>query len=371
LTIKRPTHDFEIATSWGRVRLTASDVNAAIDDIRSRDVPHNVGRNALRTQLMRMAEQDIAERRGEDTAPLGFADDLRTSRDFQSTLSVWPAVSAPALVRRLLSSKSALRAAAADVLDEPEQSLLLRKSTRRIDDEPWTAADLVLIDEAEAIADGVRHTYGHVVVDEAQDLTAMELRALARRCPRRSMTVLGDLAQATRPGAQRSWDDVLVHLGSPEGADFTELDLGYRVPAPIIDFANRLLAEAAPDVRPSRSVRETGDAPRIITTDDDMTPVVHDVITELAARWTSVGVIVPDDSGVVVEPVPDGVTVVSPPEAKGLEFDAVVVVEPAKFVPATGDEHRAGLRLLYVALTRAVQTLTIVHRDPLPPALNG
>jgi DNA helicase IV len=66
-----------------------------------------------------------------------------------------------------------------------------------------------------------------------------------------------------------------------------------------------------------------------------------------------------------------GVTVVSPPEAKGLEFDAVVVVEPAKFVPATGDEHRAGLRLLYVALTRAVQTLTIVHREPLPAALSG
>src|SRR5204863_189553 len=158
------------------------------------------------------------------------------------------------------------------VLTEREQQSLLRKATRRIDDEPWTAADLVLIDEAEAVADGVRRTYGHVVVDEAQDLTAMELRVLARRCPRRSMTVLGDLAQATRPGGQRSWDDVLVHLGSPDGAEVTELDLGYRVPAPIIDFANRLLPEAAPDVRPSRSVRESGSAPEIIVTDshDDL-----------------------------------------------------------------------------------------------------
>jgi DNA helicase IV len=209
------------------------------------------------------------------------------------------------------------------------------------------------------------------VVDEAQDLTAMELRALARRCPRHSMTVLGDLAQATRPGAQRSWDDVLEHLGSPEGADFTELDLGYRVPAPIIEFANRLLPEAAPDVRPTRSVRESGQAPEIVAVDpaDDLTAVVQRIVDELAARWTSVGVVVPEGTGVVLASVPSGVTVVSPPEAKGLEFDAVVVVEPARFVPASGDEHRAGLRLLYVALTRAVQVLTIVHREPLPEAL--
>jgi DNA helicase IV len=270
----------------------------------------------------------------------------------------------------LLSSRAALRSAADGVLSDGEQALLLRKSTRRIDDEPWTAADLVLVDEAEAVADGVRRTYGHIVVDEAQDLTAMELRVLARRCPRHSMTVLGDLAQATRPGAQRSWDDVLVHLGSPEGAEFTELDLGYRVPAPIIDFANQLLPEAAPDVRPSRSVRESGSAPEIIRVDGDLSPVVQRVVDELAARWTSVGVVVPEGAGVILESVTSGVTVVSPPEAKGLEFDAVVVVEPAKFVPATGDEHRAGLRLLYVALTRAVQTLTIVHREPLPPALS-
>jgi DNA helicase IV len=329
-----------------------------------------VGRNALRTQLVRMAEQNICDRRGEDAAPLGFAEDLRSTKDFQSALTVWPAVSPPALVRRLLSSRAALRSAADGVLSDGEQALLLRKSTRRIDDEPWTAADLVLVDEAEAVADGVRRTYGHIVVDEAQDLTAMELRVLARRCPRHSMTVLGDLAQATRPGAQRSWDDVLVHLGSPEGAEFTELDLGYRVPAPIIDFANQLLPEAAPDVRPSRSVRESGSAPEIIRVDGDLSPVVQRVVDELAARWTSVGVVVPEGAGVILESVTSGVTVVSPPEAKGLEFDAVVVVEPAKFVPATGDEHRAGLRLLYVALTRAVQTLTIVHREPLPPALS-
>ena len=368
--VKRPDADFEIPTGWGRVRLRSIDVQAAIDEIVARRVPHNVGRNALRLQLVRLAEQDIAERRGEDTAPLGFADELRTSKEFQGALAVWPAVSAPALVRRVLTSKAALANAAIGVLDDEEQTLLLRKPTRRIDDEPWTAADLVLLDEAEGVADGVRHTYGHIVVDEAQDLTAMELRALARRCPRRSMTVLGDLAQATRAGAQRSWDDVLEHLGSPEGAEVTELDLGYRVPAPIIDFANRLLPEAAPGVRPARSVRETGDAPELVPVEGDVDDTVRQIVATLAARWSSVGVVVPD--GVEVTVASGGVvTVVVPADAKGLEFDAVVVVEPARFVPASGDEHRAGLRLLYVALTRAVQTLTIVHREPLPAALTA
>jgi DNA helicase IV len=372
-TIKPPADDLDIATNWGRIRIARDEIERAIVEIRERGVPHNVGRNAVRVQLVRMAEQDIAERRNEDTAPLGFANDLRTNKQFQSALAAWPAVSPPALVRRLLSSPSALRAAADGILDEADQTLLLRKATRRADDEPWTAADLVLVDEAEAIADGVRRTYGHIVVDEAQDLTAMELRALARRCPRHSMTVLGDLAQATRPGAQRSWDDVLMHLGSPEGAEFTELDLGYRVPAPIIEFANQLLPEAAPDVRPTRSVRSAGEPPLVIRIDggpDDLSAAVHATVAELAGRWSSVGVIVPAGIEVTVDPE-SNVTVVSPPEAKGLEFDAVVVVEPAKFVPADGDEHRAGLRLLYVALTRAVQTLTILHREPLPEALSG
>ena len=301
LTIKAPSDELSIATSWGRVRIGSDDIAAAIAEIRERDVPHNVGRNALRTQLVRMAEQDIAERRNEDAAPLGFADDLRATKQFQSALAAWPAVSPQALVRRLLSSPAALRAAAHDILDDGEQSRLLRKSARRVDDEPWTAADLVLVDEAESIADGVRRTYGHIVVDEAQDLTAMELRALARRCPRNSMTVLGDLAQATRPGAQRSWDDVLEHLGSPEGAEFTELDLGYRVPAPIIEFANQLLPEAAPDVRPTRSVRESGEPPRIVRVDDDLAATVQAIVAELVTRWSSVGVVVPVGVDVAIE----------------------------------------------------------------------
>jgi DNA helicase IV len=372
-TVNAPADDVDVMTAWGAVRLTAADARNAIAEIRSRGVPHNIGRGALRTQLERLAGQAIAERRGDDAVPLGFTEDLRRQRDFQAALGRWwPTVSAAAIVRRLLSSPTALRAAAEGLLDADEQRMVLRKATKRIDDEPWTAADLVLVDEAQALTDGVTRTYGHVVVDEAQDLTAMELRALARRCPSGSMTVLGDLAQATRPGAQSSWVDALRHLGDPAGAQLTELELGYRVPAPVMEYANQLLPEAAPDVRPSRSVRESGREPVIVAVADPtaLAAEVAAVVAERATAWRTVGVVVPEELDAAVRaalhvPVPDHVLVVNPPEAKGLEFDAVVVVEPALF--AAGGP--SGLRLLYVALTRAVQELTVIHATPLPPVL--
>jgi DNA helicase IV len=267
------------------------------------------------------------------------------------------------------------------VLDAAEQALLVRRNAPRPADERWTRADLALLDEAEALTTGTPVTYGHVVVDEAQDLTAMEFRLLARRTPERSMTVLGDLAQATAVGAQTSWDDAIGHLNTPK-ARFMELALGYRVPASILDFANRLLPVAAPHVRPSQSVRTAGDPPLVLALDADA--LAHAVATEvdaLAGRWTTVGVIAPvtliDDIAVALraaaidfadarrQALSESVTLLPPASAKGLEFDAVVVVEPARIV----GEEPSGLRVLYVALTRAVQHLGILHAEPLPAAL--
>jgi DNA helicase IV len=215
------------------------------------------------------------------------------------------------------------------------------------------------------------------------------------------MTILGDLAQATAPGAQSSWDDVVAALGSPATANVAELELGYRVPAPIIDVVNRLLPSVAPNVRASRSVRLEGRPPTVVAVpaaaavgaDRSAAALVAAVAEHagaLAAAWTSVGVVVPDD---LLGPVGDAlaaadapfgsvrrpagsddvaITLLAPPEAKGLEFDAVVVAEPAAFLTDGADGtagSTAGGRLLYIALTRAVQDLTIVHAAPLPPEL--
>src|SRR5690606_33693940 len=220
--------------------------------------------------------------------------------------AVWPALRAPAVVRRLLTNRAALAAAAEGALTPGEQAALRRRPARRLADEPWTAADLPLLDEAEAVITGPPRSYGHVVVDEAQDLSAMGLRALARRSRWASMTVLGDLAQATAPAAQESWEAAIAHLGGPPSARRADLDLGYRVPAAIMDMANGLLAEAAPGVTPCRSVRPGGRPPDLVVVpgpgdDGAVAAAVRDAVADLASAHASVGVVAPDPLRPAVE----------------------------------------------------------------------
>jgi DNA helicase IV len=355
-----------------------------VDDVLARGTAFAVGRTALRTRLRRMAWLVHQAARGEGAAPADtFEQALRSNADLNGAVArIWPSLSAGVLVKRLLTNRRALAAAADGLLDADEQSLLVRKGAAKRDDEPWTVAELVLVDEAEHVLNGVSRTYGHVVVDEAQDLSAMELRAVARRCPSRSMTILGDLAQATAPGAQSSWEATVQHLGSPPTASIEELELGYRVPRPILDVANRLLPSVAPGVRPSRSVRLDGRPPtRVAVPATELPDRVARLVLDHAGAWGSVGVVVPEHLIAEVEAALDAagqafgdgrrgamgevVTVLEPPAAKGLEFDAVIVVEPAAFL----EDGPIGGRLLYIALTRAVQELTIVHTTPLPTAL--
>ncbi len=385
--LRLPEADIELSTSWGSVSVAAADVADAVSEILARDVPFSTGRTALRGRLQRLAVACFLARRDDPAAAEAFESALRASADFTAAVGrVWPSLSPPALVKRVLTGRATLARAAADLLDPDEQALVRRKGGHRLDDEPWTVAELVLVDEAEALINGVPRTYGHIVVDEAQDLSAMELRALARRCPSGSMTVLGDLAQSTAPAAQYSWEAAVTHLGSPPTATIAELGLGYRVPAPILDVANRLLPSVAPGVRPSRSVRTDGRAPRVVAAAnaDTLTATAAATVADLAGRWASVGVVATDatlpatagalkDAGVAFGSglragAGEVVTLLAPPEAKGLEFDAVVVVEPAGFLGPV-DDGGSGGRLLYVALTRAVQELVLVHADPLPPAL--
>jgi DNA helicase IV len=371
-----PDDGIELATGWGRVRLPAADVAEALTEVRARGVPHNVGRGALRTRLARLVRQDLVRRRGEEAVPAEEVEaDLRANRDWARALDrLWPQLSPPAVVRRLVTSRAALARAADGLLASDEQAAVLRPATRRVSDEPWTAADLALLDEAEAVISGPPRSYGHIVVDEAQDLSAMGLRALARRAPAGSMTVLGDLAQATAPAAQESWEAAITHLGGPGVAQRADLDVGYRVPAAIMDMANRLLATAAPDVTPCRSVRLAGRAPEFVPVApgagaDGVAEAVGEAVARLAADHASVGVVVTPALRAAVRsavaPLDGTATLLDPPEAKGLEFDAVVVVEPALIAGGTA----RGLRLLYVALTRAVQELVVVHAEPLPRAL--
>jgi DNA helicase IV len=362
-----PDEDVAVATAWGGVTVPGAALAAAVHEVAARDVPHTVGRTAFRRQAARLVRTQLVRRRGDEAVPAEELDaDLRGNRRWNRALDrAWPALTAAGVVRRLLTNRAALAAAAAGILATGEQAAIVRRPSRRPADEPWTVADLTLLDEAEAAVSGPPRAYGHIVVDEAQDLSAMGLRALARRSPAASMTVLGDLAQATAAGAQESWDEAIAHLGGPAVATRADLDLGYRVPASIMDMANGLLAEAAPGVTPCRSVRGGGRPPVFVTAGGGLGDEVRRAVDALAGEFGTVAVVVPDDLRAEVGELPGTVAALRPPEAKGLEFDAVVVVEPAAIAAGTS----RGLRLLYVALTRAVQELVVVHARPLPRAM--
>src|SRR5205807_3488108 len=142
-----------------------------------------------------------------------FVDEVRTSKDLKTALDkMWPALTGQAVVRRLLGNREALARAADGILSGDEQAQLVRRPSKKVSEEQWTRADLGLLDEADALVGNLPNRYGHIVVDEAQDLSAMELRMVGRRARRGSMTVLGDLAQATAPSAQTRWEAAAIHL---------------------------------------------------------------------------------------------------------------------------------------------------------------
>jgi DNA helicase IV len=209
--------------------------------------------------------------------------------------------------------------------------------------------------------------FGHVIVDEAQDLTPMQLRMIARRARHGAVTILGDVAQATGPIAYDNWEQVLERLPGGEQADIEELRHAYRVPREIMDFALPLLDTIAPDVAPPISYRTGAEPPRVQRVDErQLLAGAYREAAALAERDGLLAVIAPDEllDEAAADDLWDGVPMLSARQAKGLEFDHVVVVEPALIAA-----QEQGLRELYVALTRPTKTLVVVHARPLPREL--
>jgi DNA helicase IV len=276
--------------------------------------------------------------------------------------AAWPIVQPDRLVARLLSSRAFLADAAEGILDADEQRLFLRRA------KGWSDGDIALVDEARALLDTPPHVFGHVIVDEAQDLTPMQLRMIARRSGDGSLTMLGDVAQATGAVLYRRWEEVLPHLPEGDDAKIEELRHAYRVPREIMEVALPLLDEIAPDVAPPISYR-TGAAPPAVrrVEPDELLAEAYREAARLAAQDGLLAVIAPDElvaSSPDDDDLWDGVPVLTPRQAKGLEFDHVIVVEPALIAA-----HDQGLRELYVALTRPTRTLVVVHARPLPAGL--
>ncbi len=291
---------------------------------------------------------------------------------------MWPKVDPERLEFGLLSSAPALAEAAEGVLTAAEQAAIVWPAAPSGPGSArWSAADVVLIDEARDLITRTP-SLAHVVVDEAQDLSPMECRALGRRCSTGAATVLGDLAQGTTPWAAPSWESLLANLGKPE-TGVRELSVGYRVPQQILDYASTLLTVIAPELRPASSLR--ADPGALDLTRVPAAALEAALVTacrQACSRPGSVGVIAADPQvralGRALEAagmaygapgVDSALTLVPVTLAKGLEYDHVVVVEPARIA---GSEAR-GLQRLYVALTRAVSRLTVLYSEPLPDPL--
>ena len=376
--VAKPTTDVLVVIDTKRYRVGEHHLRRYVDDAR-RALGTGLRWAAARERLRQQVAEDVRRQREDRGGAPSDAETRRIarSREVRDWLDgVWPELSAPALLARLYADPAFLQRCAR-ALTEDERDALHRAAPKTLRTIRWTPADVVLLDELDALIHGT-DTFVHAVVDEAQDLSAMQCRVVARRCPLGSLTVLGDLAQATTPWAPGSWPATLEHLGAP-GAPVRPLTAGYRVPGEVLEVANRLLPHIAPDVPPATSIRQGSDA----LTYTPGGSAVDEVRACLRVEG-SVGVLVPDarlpevlaalrtagiEAHALDEDADPAVTVVPASSAKGLEFDSVVVVEPAAIVAAEF-ARVDGLRRLYVVLTRAVSRLHIVHDDPLPPELD-
>ncbi|MBK8330997.1 MAG: AAA family ATPase [Acidimicrobiaceae bacterium] len=310
---------------------------------------------------------------------------------------MWPVLSPAQLLHDLYGSRALLKLAGAKHLSEAEYLSLYRDREADVADVRWTEHDVAILDEARSYlgarpakgtlkpdeADEIR-TYGHIVVDEVQDLTPMQLRMVSRRSLNGSMTVVGDIAQATGALAPDDWDDILRHLPATRGARVIGLSVGYRIPAQIMELANKVMMAATPSLRAPTSVRAGDEHPEYVhVAGSELLTAVVAATKGLDADVGegNIAIVVPDAmfeavSGALAAAgiehgkatrtgLEMGITVVPVSVVKGLELDGVVVVEPADIV--AGEQQ--GLRALYVALTRSTKRLTIVHAKPLPAAM--
>jgi DNA helicase IV len=354
------------------VRVREHEVAELLAQVREEHGRGSASRERFRMELLRGFYRDYGRRLG-GAALRSFEEverGLRSSGVLQRVLdAAWPVTAPERLVRRLLTSPTRLASAADGILDAREQRLLLRDRPRKAADLVWGDHDLPLLDEAGALLDAPPPRFGHVIVDEAQDLTPMQLRMVGRRIRDGSFTLLGDIAQATGPVAYDDWDSVLEQLERGVEAEIAELRHAYRVPAEIMALALPLLERIAPDVEPPLAFRTGGAAPRLRRVEP--AALLAEALREATALASEPGllaVIAPAELLAEVESASafdETVALLPPSRAKGLEFDHVVVVEPAA-IAREGDLR--GLRELYVALTRPTRTLVVVHSAPLPLA---
>ncbi len=452
-TRQRPLRrDVEVPFGAGVLRLRAQTTEEIVATAKRRPGTHNARRRFVETQVVRALADEYRARLARGG---GQPDGQEPSAEQQNDLArrlrrapqvaealdrMWPRLSGHEFLHDLLGARPLLAAAGKGILTPNEVQRLHRPRSTSLDAVPWTIGDTALIDEARTLLgprrsrparsraqrteegavpeagfwpqglaasplpsgstlngseDEIR-SFGHIVVDEVQDLSPMQLRMLARRSLSGSMTVVGDIAQATGPWAPSGWDDITRHLSPQRKPRLVELTVSYRTPAEVVSLASKVLAVAAPGISPPRPVRQSGQPPRLVSTSRSaLSGTVAQLAREemAAVRPGRVAVLGPavmlpeliraldearldpiDPRDPAGEGLAAGLVVLPADETNGLEFDSVVVVEPSLVASVRDDAAgegppvatTRGLRTLYVAFTRPTKRLTVVHTEPLP-----
>jgi DNA helicase IV len=391
---ERPLRDdLVLPFRTGYVRLRVEESARIVKNARRRFRRHNSGRKFVENEVWSALAATFHDA---EVGPRDVKDTLRGTPEIREALDrMWPLLTPAQLLHDLFGSKGLLKLAARGVLDDGEALALYRPRSDSVDEVRWTPADVALLDDARDVlgpkpgrngkiddADEIR-TYGHIVIDEVQDFTPMQLKMATRRSLNGAMTIVGDLAQATGPLAPTDWQDVLDHLPDRKPSRVIGLSVGYRIPGQIMELANKVMAAATPMLRAPQSVRVGDAAPVVVRADGPLGAAVADEVRSITTSLpnASLGVIASDsmidelsehltaagvNHGTATRTgLDEGVTLVPVSVVKGLELDAVVVVEPARIVA----DHEHGMRSLYVALTRPTQRLSIVHAEDLPEPL--
>ena len=388
--------DVEIGFGAGYLRLTRGESATIVREARRRFRRHNAAHHWVETEVVTAM---IASSHNQELDLESTRDALREIKEFQAVINyMWPVLTPAELLHDLYSSKALMRLAAQKVCTPAEYETLYRQRALSLADAKFSDADVAVLDEALAVlgprprrsgrineADEIR-TYGHIVIDEVQDLSPMQLRMISRRSLNGSMTIVGDIAQATSAHAPASWQEVLAHLPKKNPSRIIGLTVGYRIPKQIMDLATQVMLAAAPNQVAPVSVREGDAAPKFVQCSGGellakLIDETNRLVTELSDG--NVAIVCPDemteeicralDSAKIVfgragaSGIDFGLTVVPVSVIKGLELDGVVVVEPAKIVAA----QTHGLRALYVALTRSTRRLSVVHSQALPVAMTN
>ena len=383
-----------------QLELRPSDTSRIVSWLRKRPQQHNVRRRqfelaiteVLRGRLEgRLGRSQRLGHRSEDNNEVISVKELWSEIKHDPTLTealnrMWPLLRPEELLHDLYGSHALLRSAASSILSEDEWRAMYRRRSLSFDDIEWTVADLALLDEARLMIGHRKKNmpdevmrYGHVIIDESQDLTPMQLRMVGRRTISNSMTIVGDIGQATGAHAPQRWDQVTHNLAPSAEPRLVELSINYRTPREVMELAAKVLAVAAPTLIAPQSVRSLGEEPVIVRCDGYL-QLLDEVLlraTEMLEKTNgTLAVICPVRMRSMLldrfdaaqlhsgdaDNIDASVSVLSMTMSKGLEFDAVIVVEPAELVA----EFETGLQALYVAMTRTTKWLAIIHSAALP-----